>query len=143
VGQDEKSSFLSGRGFGLGAEACAIIGSRPAPVATGGRRWTVSIRSRRSPRWGSSYDGSSTWTIRRFFLRALGGVRYPRRKHITITPQQARQLSEIGGQHGRGMFPDAFDPDDWADMTSMIDVPVYIAKGRGKYATCRRRSHSL
>ena len=58
----------------------------------------------------------------------------PRRKHITITPQQARQLNEIGGQHGRGMFPGAFDPDDWADMTSMIDVPVYIAKGRGKYA---------
>ena len=56
----------------------------------------------------------------------------PHRKHITITPSQARQLSEIGGQHGRGMFPDAFDPDEWADMTSMIDVPVYIAKGRGK-----------
>ena len=32
------------------------------------------------------------------------------------------------------MFPDAFDPDDWANMTSMIDVPVYVAKGRGKYA---------
>ena len=48
----------------------------------------------------------------------------PRRKHITITPQQARQLNEIGAQHGRGMFPDAFDPDDWADMSSMIDVPV-------------------
>ena len=32
----------------------------------------------------------------------------PRRKHITITPQQARQLNEIGGQHGRGMFPGAY-----------------------------------
>jgi hypothetical protein len=39
-----------------------------------------------------------------------------------------------GLQHGRGMFPGAFDPDDWADMTSMIGVPVYVAKGRGKYA---------
>ena len=28
---------LFGRGFGLGAEACAIIGSRPAPVATRAR----------------------------------------------------------------------------------------------------------
>ena len=44
---------------------------------------------------------------------------------ITITPQQARQLNEIGGQHGRGIFPGAFDPDDWAGMASMIDVPVY------------------
>jgi hypothetical protein len=58
----------------------------------------------------------------------------PRRKHITITPQQARQLNEMGEQHGRGMLPDAFDPDDWADMTSMIDVPIYVAKGRGQYA---------
>ena len=40
----------------------------------------------------------------------------PRRKHITITPQQARQLNEIGGQHGRGMFPGAFDPDDLAKL---------------------------
>ena len=58
----------------------------------------------------------------------------PRRKHITITPQQARQLNDMGEQHGRGMLPDAFDPDDWADMTSMIDVPIYVAKGRGQYA---------
>ena len=32
------------------------------------------------------------------------------------------------------MLPDAFDPDDWADMTSMIDVPIYVVKGRGQYA---------
>ena len=36
--------------------------------------------------------------------------------------------------HGAGVFPDAFEPDDWAEMTSYIDVPVYVAKGRGKYA---------
>jgi hypothetical protein len=55
------------------------------------------------------------------------------RKHITITPQQCRQLNECGAMHGRGMMPDAFDPDDWGDMTSMIDIPVYVAKGRGQY----------
>ena len=58
----------------------------------------------------------------------------PHRKHITITPQQCRQLNQCGCMHGAGVFPDAFEPDDWAEMTSYIDVPVYVAKGRGKYA---------
>eukprot|EP01046_Picozoa_sp_COSAG06_P018637 COSAG06_NODE_1303_length_9931_cov_69.878255_7_plen_95_part_00 len=36
------------------------------------------------------------------------------------------------GRKGGGI-PQAFDPDDWDEITSMIDVPVYVSKGRGMY----------
>jgi hypothetical protein len=58
------------------------------------------------------------------------------RKHVTITPQQAEQIKGMGmAMHGAGMIPNNFDDDDpqWQDHT-FIDFPIYVSKGRGKYA---------
>eukprot|EP01047_Picozoa_sp_COSAG01_P093506 COSAG01_NODE_24624_length_772_cov_2.588410_1_plen_77_part_10 len=58
------------------------------------------------------------------------------RKHVTITPQQAEQIKGMGHMmHGAGMIPSNFDDDDpqWADHT-FVDFPIYVSKGRGKYA---------
>ena len=58
------------------------------------------------------------------------------RKHLTLTPAQAKRLSEMGSMmHGSGMIPSNFDDDDdqWEDH-SYIDFPVYISKGKGQYA---------
>ena len=51
--------------------------------------------------------------------------------HLTITPAQYKKLNTMGRKGGG--IPQAFDPDDWDEITSMIDVPVYVSKGRGMY----------
>jgi hypothetical protein len=38
------------------------------------------------------------------------------------------------GRKGGGSIPQAFDPDDWDEIKSVVDIPVYVAKGKGKYA---------
>ena len=58
------------------------------------------------------------------------------RKHLTLTPAQAKRLSEMGSMmKGSGVVPSNFDDDDelWEDH-SYIDFPVYISKGKGAYA---------
>ena len=58
------------------------------------------------------------------------------RKHLTLTPAQAKRLSEMGSMmKGSGVVPSNFDDDDelWQDH-SYIDFPVYISKGKGQYA---------
>ena len=37
------------------------------------------------------------------------------------------------GRKGGGI-PQAFDPDDWDEIKSVVDIPVYVAKGKGQYA---------
>jgi hypothetical protein len=58
------------------------------------------------------------------------------RKHVTITPAQAEQIKGMGRMmHGSGLIPSNFDDDDeqWQDHT-FVDFPIYVSKGRGKYA---------
>jgi hypothetical protein len=58
------------------------------------------------------------------------------RKHVTITPAQAESIRGMGmAMHGAGMIPSNFDDDDpqWQDHT-FVDFPIYVSKGRGKYA---------
>jgi len=56
-----------------------------------------------------------------------------RKKHLTLTPAQAKQLQGMGHMmQGAGLVPDNFDPDQWEDH-SYIDFPVYVSKGRGQY----------
>ena len=55
------------------------------------------------------------------------------RKHLTLTPAQAKQLQGMGHMmHGAGLVPENFDPDQYEDH-SYIDFPVYVSKGRGQY----------
>ena len=53
--------------------------------------------------------------------------------HLTITPAQYKKLNEMG-RKGGGSIPQAFDPDDWDEIKSVVDIPVYVAKGKGQYA---------
>eukprot|EP01043_Picozoa_sp_COSAG02_P092721 COSAG02_NODE_29310_length_571_cov_3.658898_1_plen_49_part_10 len=48
--------------------------------------------------------------------------------HLTITPAQYKKLNEMG-RKGGGSIPQAFDPDDWDEIKSVVDIPVYVAKG--------------
>ena len=57
------------------------------------------------------------------------------RGHLTISPAQAKRLADMGASMmGSGMIPQNFDEDDYEDAPSIIDFPVYVSKGRGKYA---------
>ena len=53
--------------------------------------------------------------------------------HLTITPAQYKKLQAMG-RKGGGSIPQAFDPDDWDEIKSVVDFPVYVAKGKGQYA---------
>ncbi len=52
--------------------------------------------------------------------------------HLTITPAQYKKLQAMG-RKGGGNIPATFDPDDWDEIKSVVDIPVYVAKGRGMY----------
>ena len=50
--------------------------------------------------------------------------------HLAITPAQYKKLNAMG-RKGGGSIPQAFDPDDWDEIKSVVDIPVYVAKGKG------------
>ena len=40
--------------------------------------------------------------------------------HLTITPAQYKKLNEMG-RKGGGSIPQAFDPDDWDEIKSVVE----------------------